>query len=746
MRAFDLRNSWLDNDGKPLAGRIVFCKLHTNTLENIYDYLGRPLSNPIFTNTIGQPDTQVFLGDELNYTIRFDKYVGNSDMSIDQDNWLFQYSCDNLYTTYTINIDSDNYQLINNIDALRLLNPDYVEARDDKKIVALAGYNEPGDKPIVYYIWSNETAYDNGGSIITVSGISGHWELLNTFSIEGFDVRHFGIFGADSMQDADDNMSLQISRANTYASSIGAALYFPAIDGLTWYKMNNLNLGNSIFAEDTKVFGNTGTNTTIRIYNENSKLDVVNNSDYNGIFTIVGSVVKTSWGENSTNCKFQPSYKLIVDSDIYTYNRSFSNIVIDCQYGILTNANLYNCQIFSVKKIGDNNTFRFCTLTESMFSDTTDFDSITVYDDDIIDLDDWPTTSKWLTLVAQNTTKPLDFKGRTLDSTCDLRWTVPVTYINANFDNYEVKQNTVIFEKCTGIATATSLNDVTSKNSTLTITDNDVGIMSSISCTDSIFALVTSKSITTASMLRSTFASSPYRPIVTLAMRDSVLNSSVTATTITLINTEINDAIQTGPAGFYFENCVFNAAHTITVSMLNTIVSGTWLNNRGNIANPININVTTGSLLDESYQTYKYEGNFGTFLPSKTQFVRDFPNANVENKYYSSNLEPPTYGNVGFYIRDSIIRCVVPYIESKPVNVFHVGNNGNYLYKMKLLMTVVYNGVTWHPTVELFKTHTSLDENVINGYSLVPLITTYAPEVGTTTVHSCKFIVEVEKI
>ena len=40
MRMFDNRNSWLDDEGKPLLGRVKFCKLHMTTLENIYNING----------------------------------------------------------------------------------------------------------------------------------------------------------------------------------------------------------------------------------------------------------------------------------------------------------------------------------------------------------------------------------------------------------------------------------------------------------------------------------------------------------------------------------------------------------------------------------------------------------------------------------------------------------------------------------------------------------------------------------
>ena len=254
MRMFDNRNSWLDDEGKPLLGRVKFCKLHTTVLENIYNINGNVVyANPQYTNTIGQLQNQVFLKDNTDYTVRFEKYIGNGDMSEDQDNWLYIYSCDDLWNTYGIEVDSTTFQLVNNINDLRNTNPNTITTRDNHKVIILGGYNVIGDKPQVMYIWNpNNTDSDNGGDIIKVNNISnGRWELVNNFGQNGVDVRHFGVFGANSKADATDIMSIRINTANQYAVYNSIPLYFPSINGLTWYKMNGLNLYKAKFAEET---------------------------------------------------------------------------------------------------------------------------------------------------------------------------------------------------------------------------------------------------------------------------------------------------------------------------------------------------------------------------------------------------------------------------------------------------------------------------------------------------------------
>lgn len=486
MRMFDNKNSWLDDDGKPLLGRVKFCKLHTTVLENVYDNQGYVCNNPMFTNTIGQLDSQVFLKDNTDYTVRFEKYIGNGDMSEDQDNWLYIYSCDDLWNTFGVEVDSSTFQLVNNINDLRNTNPNTITTRDNHKVIILGGYNVIGDKPQVMYIWNpNNTDSDNGGDIIKVNNISnGRWELVNNFGQNGVDVRHFGVFGADSKADATDIMSIRINTANQYAAYNSIPLYFPSINGLTWYKMNGLNLYNSIFAEETRVFGNTNYPNIITMNNENDYLDCYSDSDYHAVFRIRGAVVRTSWGENTDNCIYEPTYKLIVDSVINTNHKDWSNIIVEC-ISEITYAQFDNCEIHAVEKLGDYTSFTNCRLEERMFIDGADFDSVTVNENDIIDLADWPTTWKWMQLRSQLANNVLDFMGRTVTDTYRIGWSITATYKNAVFSNYTAISNTVTLDNCSGnIRIPNAKNIFITNGSNIVITDTD-SELTAVGITDS---------------------------------------------------------------------------------------------------------------------------------------------------------------------------------------------------------------------------------------------------------------------
>lgn len=704
MRMFDSRNSWLDNEGKPLVGRVKFCKLHTTVLENIYNMNGTVvLANPQYTNTIGQLDNQVFLKDNTDYTVRFEKYIGNGDMSEDQDNWQDVYSCDNIWNTYGIEVDSTTFQLVNNVNDLRACNPSTITTRDNHKVVILGGYNEIGDKPQVMYIWNASSIdNDNGGSVIKVDTIAtGRWELCNTFGSEGVDVRHFGVFGADSKSDATDLMSLKISVANTYAASIGLPIYFPTIHGVTWYKFNNLNIAGAKFAKDTKIFGNTGTSSIITVYSENEYLDVYNNSDYNAVFTIRGQTVKTSWGVNSNNCEFEPSYKLIVDSIINTYNNSFYNIIVDCQYEIV-GCQFTNCEIHSVEKLGDDNMFVNCYLSEQMFTDGVDFETITVTDSDIINIDDWPTTNKWLTLVAQQSNNVLDFKGRTVDSSCELNWIISAVYKNAAFSGFTVKQKNITFYDCNGTV---NLNDpienITMYDSSIIFTPTGVTVRNTLYAKNSAVTFGKNMTIDTITMVNSTIndAAKIYNITTQIELSDCIMNviintpiiiakdttfnENVVATTPTLVNCTIMAILRQyqGPSiNFLVQNCIFgpNAYHDIYSNVENTRVIGKWIGNVGQGSNPIRIDDTNLEWKDTDH-TYTYEDNTGTFLPTVNSKTLDLEAVTtLETPEF-----PTTYQNKAYFINPGLVVSpaglswysgVLLDLDAQTIPVFYIGN------------------------------------------------------------------------
>lgn len=729
MRPFDYKESWLDNDGKPLAGRVSFCKLHTTIQEEIFDNQGYPMDNPVLTTTNGQLFAQVFLKDHTDYTVRFEKYVGEGDMSEDQDNWLFQYSCDAIWDTYGLTIETGTFQLCSTVAALRNLVPEHVATFGTRKIVQLGGYYEVGDKPVVLYVWnSSSTESDNGGSVIKVAGReTGRWELVNTFGVNGIDVRHFGVFGAQSAEDTTTTMSLNLGLANDYAASLGLPLYFPAIDGLTWYRVDNLNISGASFAKDTRIVGSTGTSSIITVSDPNTNLYVYESGTYGARFTIRGNEVHTSWSSDAIHVTFAPTNRLVIDSEFSSIYRTWTGIIVDVLV-LADSCYFIDCIINSNRKLGDGTKLRTCKVTESMFDNSTDFATVEVFADDEINIDDFRSVANWLTLVAQVFTGGLlDFKGRTVDSSCILGTSAAVDYANAVFNGFTVRQSTVSFNGCSGRINTTTLDQVTVIDSTLAITDATEGLISAFAAASSTVAITTAASFGAVGLQYTTFAASAYRLITNFTMEYSALNSAITVNGNCICsNSTIGGNIATSPAGFGFTNCMFNAQHIINVIMANTIVVGNWIGNAATVADPVVFNVTTGTLLaDDSQHRYVYSGNSGTFLPEVAEFDVYFDAANIDNQR-SGSYETAVLGRCAVYIKDAKdIIMAYPWPLAEEHNVFHIGAETKYT--MQISTQIDYQTFTTNRLrigVDLVKDYVGdrPNANWIAGYLHLPIV------------------------
>lgn len=651
MRNFDASQSWLDNEGKPLIGRLTFYKLHTSEIAQIYNVNGTAIANPVFTNTIGQTVHQVFLDNDIDYTVSFDKYIGNASMEDDEDNsnWEFQYSNDCPSIKVVLEIDTDSLQSVNTISNLRALDPQTIATRGNGKYVELLGYNNPLDKPIVYYKWNaSSTAADNGGSIIKVADIStGRWELINLFDNQGVDVRHFGVFGTVSRGTASNNMSNMIYTASQYASTIGKSLYFPAIpgNGLTWYKMNNLTIRNAIFEPTTRVFGNAGTTNTIYVAGENSNLAVYSGETYLSTFHIKGEIVRTSYAPTSMNVipqKFEPTYKLIIDStpDI-SGQYTFTDLIVD----VLATAEWItfdNCVINSVENIGGACSFSGKTrLTQSMFQPSLDLISIDILDNNvIIDIDDFPSTSDWMKLKKKQNPTEMDFKGRTVsisDYFMDWANSKVITYKNANFSQYKMAGKTVTFENCSGtfqIYRTDGAFELYLKNSDMELTSTTN--MHRLDCSYSTFTHSYNRTIDIVNAEYSTINSATITSNASsVVCKNCDLNCGFTANSVKLTNCDchlpitdhvnpyivgctvrnnINQSVTSGNSIiFTIMNNTFvdSGKHVLSTSVSNSTVDGKWIGNVNLTSNHFITVNRTNMKTDENQHGYVYENNTG---------------------------------------------------------------------------------------------------------------------------------------
>ena len=125
LRSFDNWDSYLNNDGRLLHGKIRFCRKATTDNITIYNTDGVPLRNPIFTDSIGRTEYQVFVENDANVTAYFYQYIGTGDMThypdedYDPSRWSYQYSSDSMDPTQSLVIQSTGADGVDNMDALR---------------------------------------------------------------------------------------------------------------------------------------------------------------------------------------------------------------------------------------------------------------------------------------------------------------------------------------------------------------------------------------------------------------------------------------------------------------------------------------------------------------------------------------------------------------------------------------------------------------------------------------------------
>lgn len=520
MRNFDNYEQIHDNEGNLLVGKLVFCRKGTTTPEPVYawdsehnDYV--PINPEVLININGRPGQQIFLSD-TDYTIYVFKYIGNGEMDQDSDenNWLAQYSFNNLYLTFAVDIKTDSPYLVSNMAELQETDPANVGVTAGKTLVCLGGYNALGDCPPVFYYWDNlSTKTANGVDIVAVTGISvGRWLLVNTFTEIGFDVRHAGCFAEKTAAETSINQSYAIQRADTYALKYGLKIVFPDLysDTYSYYLLTNLIVNSEVVAADgVKLI--TATSATLNfVSEENLKKKepfILHDATYNGTWTLKGETIRTGYFENNeslSNTNWPPT---ITANKKYIYDASFNcygttpNISLsgkEVVFNLLLENERYtltNCKIESIGKIKHVCSFTNCEIKGSFFDPSLTDRNIGDFrfTNCNSDLDSWNSVNKYVIfkMVLGDTT--LDLQGKT----CSLDWSsyggglyypFPFTkVINAIFSNLTTfpidkngnKKTSFILENVTMYHLELNPNDVLSswevRNSSLVIHRNNSG-------------------------------------------------------------------------------------------------------------------------------------------------------------------------------------------------------------------------------------------------------------------------------
>lgn len=514
MRNLDNFESILDNDKNFLHGKLVFCQKGTTTQEPVFAWDSEhdayvSVTPIVYTDVNGRPNVQIYLADK-DYTIYVYKYIGNGDMTLDSDdaNWSFQYSFNNLYNVFGLDIKSNAVSLIDSMASLKATDPTDIPSVGGEKLVALGGYNAMGDCPVVYYKWwaSASTASANDVDVVSVAGIAtGCWLLVNTFEETGiFDVRHAGCFPKDSESDVEVTQSYALKKADTYASKFGLTLFVPSIfeNDFSYYIGTNVSIYSKIWFDD----GAKIVTATSLVLNDLSERNAGRNYPFilhsdtnNGSINVAGDLIHTSWFENtetanpsvnyppSINCrkKFVYDGSLGVLGSVPTFTLANMDVEI---LSLLENEtfDLTNCKIVCEEKIK-----RGCKFTECEIKGTF-FYSGAMYTDNSFtdctsDIDTWSNTDWYVTYCEKNGVELLDLKYRECTIDFGSRATFPFKFIrNAHFsDSIKIPSGTLLniwdsqIDSVVIDANNATMEEIRIRNSEVTFHNNGVYILSS---------------------------------------------------------------------------------------------------------------------------------------------------------------------------------------------------------------------------------------------------------------------------
>lgn len=357
MRQFDNWNVYFVQ-GKPFFGRFTFYKLHTTEKVEITDEEGTPLDNPILSDTYGRTSQQVFLPDE-DVTVKLETYIGNGDMNDsmghDIDNisaWAEAYTFDSLKNSLVLDISEGAVvgTLFATMNDLRLA--DYEHCN----YALLTGYYEAGDMPPQFYVLQEDvTTPDNGGSVVRINSRY-IWRMVPKESI---DVRSFGVFPSDSINNLRETFQSQWQHCFNYANTMGLNVYAPKVyDSDSYYQVvgGNFNL-NQIMHVDSgaHIVAKPNTTTTfnlkeIEYFGNELFLSNTTTPITTGMITVNVNTARTSWKSHSWANWPGTVSNFIVDTLDTSF--SFTNARVEFEKTIENKVlSFTNCEITSNKRM-----------------------------------------------------------------------------------------------------------------------------------------------------------------------------------------------------------------------------------------------------------------------------------------------------------------------------------------------------------------------------------------------------------
>ena len=627
MRAFDNWNSYLDNDGNLLHGKVRFCRKGTTDNIIIYNSDGIAIRNPEFTDMLGRTEYQVFVKNDENVTAYFYKYVGTGDMmqwpgeDYDPSRWAYQYSSDNMDPTSAIDITSDTANGVATMTDLRAVDPDEVPSVNGAKLMWLYGYYNAGDTSPVLYVWDSASLdSDDGGATIMSNHIpgKGRWKL-STRELH-FDVRHFGIFPLDDKYSTDYSYTSQLANCAAYLDKEGLDAWFPAINNnMSYYLYDGTNtfaIKGDIYVSDAVRFqvksGTTGTIITCHELHKRTP-NLFDSSVQNGSATLTADWVNISWVGG--NCMGDARVGWVIDSS------SFSRVIKDKEVRFITNGSsslqLDNCVITSNKQITGEILIQNSILKTEFFADDYYWGKLTSINNDIRLVNCKDANTYVILKNKQHDPNYGDLGELTLK---DATLLPNALAENATFENVTLTGNTEL-HNVSGTAT------VSGSAYDLNFVDCWISFMNTTNVTlrtiqwrrGSIYCGAQVQVLTALYVFDADVGAPLYTPGAFVRMERCSVNSPLNGKAVVCKDCQINAAITTSETdakiNFNFDGCYFgpNGTHVISSSTPNTSVVGAWTNNFAETQHPIQINMLNLVAADSGHP-YTYSGNSGKFM------------------------------------------------------------------------------------------------------------------------------------
>lgn len=735
MRSFDNWQSYLNNDGNLLHGKIRFCRQGTTDNVVIYNSDGNPIRNPEFTDMLGRTEYQVFVDSDANVTAYYYQYIGTGDMmqwpdeDYDPTRWAYQYSSDNLDPVSVLDVTSDAVVGVATMSDLRAVDPATVPSVGGVKMIWLYGYYQAGDKSPVLYVWdATDRTNDDGGAVIQCDAVPGvgRWHLA-TRELH-FDVRHFGIFAVNDKYSTDFSYTSQLSNCANYINNEGCDAWFPDIYNQSAYYLfdgtNTFSIGGDIYCGNTVHFvcktGTTG--TAISCHELHKKTPgLFDGSVQTGTATLTADNINVSWMEGMAFGNARVSWTV----DTANWARTITGKKVIFEVAGHSGLTLDNCQVESHKAITNGITMENMAIKTEWFADNYNWNQLSIYNC-TVKLRDCKDADTYILL--KNKLGQVDYG--------DLG---EQTVTNAQFGA------NCIVENCGGSATfagSAELNNVT-------LTASFTGSTPTINCVDCWLTIQGNPTFSLVSLSRGTIGGTGGINVLnTFKADNAVLDNSVSLLGATLlldaciINgaiSHVGDPIQENVRG-----CIFNNSISIRGGGTDVLVSAVWQDNVGFVANPIVLDRTNIDPVD-SHHTYTYSGNSGTFMPDSVRVSID---PQVEDTHSGSYIAP-TPGKILFYIQDNkdigmaYSAAVVP-----SITLFHVGTDIDCAvttwwkvgYQTFTGGTVLYNHYSFYDEMTESQGNSS---NWSTGYRQLPI--TGRLDSNDPTVTSCRVTIEVSR-